>query len=240
MTSWAWTVSPRLQVGDGFGTRKCLTADILSVHSISMRGRPPSIKEKDLLDAARDVFLELGQATTTAKIAQRAGVSEGILFYRYKSKEALLAAVIHRETQPPEALCDLAKAAGQRSVAENLAGIVETLLEGIFRALPFFELAETSPTSGEIRRLLFAKAGKPPPQRIVELVAGYLEAEMRLGRVRTFDPVPVARAIFGGCIDYVRSRRRARGRGDQGDFVRGLVDFLVHGMVKPARSERLR
>jgi len=69
-----------------------------------MRGRPPSIREEDLLDAARDVFREEGHATTTAKIAERAGVSEGILFYRYKSKEALLAAVIHRETQPPEAL----------------------------------------------------------------------------------------------------------------------------------------
>jgi AcrR family transcriptional regulator len=205
-----------------------------------MRGRPPSIKEEDLLDAARDVFLEHGQATTTAKIAQRAGVSEGILFYRYKSKEALLAAVIHRETQPPEALEKLARSAGQRSVAQNLEGIIEALLATISHALPFLELIETSPASGEIRRLLFAKAGKPPPQRIVELVAGYLEAEIRLGRVRTIDPTPTARAIFGGCVDYARSRRFSRDRGDPGAFARGLVDVLARGLVSPARRERSR
>jgi AcrR family transcriptional regulator len=203
-----------------------------------MRGRPPSIREEDLLDAARDAFREEGHATTTAKIAERAGVSEGILFYRYKSKEALLAAVIHRETQPPEALRGIAKTAGRRSIEENLQHIVETLLASVFRAHPFLELAETSSTSGEIRRALFAKAKKPPPQRIVELVAGYFEAEIRLGRVRNIDTIPIARAIFGGCIDYVRSRHATGGEGDKKAFVKSLVDVLIHGAAKPAQPER--
>jgi AcrR family transcriptional regulator len=85
-----------------------------------MRGRPPRIREDEILNAARDVFREEGHATTTAKIAERAGVSEGILFYRYKSKEALLAAVIFRETQPPESLRDLVKTAeGNREPQED-------------------------------------------------------------------------------------------------------------------------
>src|SRR5512138_2744895 len=109
-----------------------------------MRGRPPSIRDEDILDAARDVFRADGHATTTARIAKRAGVSEGIIFYRYKTKEALLAAVIHRETQPPESLRDLVKTARERSVAENLERIVETLLEAVSRAHPFLELALTS------------------------------------------------------------------------------------------------
>jgi AcrR family transcriptional regulator len=202
-----------------------------------MRGRPQSIKEEDILDAARDVFREEGHAATTAKIAERAGVSEGILFYRYKSKEALLAAVIHRETRPPESLRDLAETAGQRSVAGNLEHVVETVLDSVFRAHPFLELAETSSTFGEIRRVLFAKAGKPPPQQIIELVVSYLEAEIRIGRVRTVDTIPAARAIFGGCVDFVRSRRAAND--DRRSFVRGLVDVLAHGLAKP-RPRRSR
>jgi AcrR family transcriptional regulator len=203
-----------------------------------MRGRPPSIREEDILDAARDVFREEGHATTTAKIAERAGVSEGILFYRYKSKEALLAAVIHRETQPPESLREIVKTAGKRSIAKNLERIVETLLEAVSRAHPFLEIALTSPSSGEIHQLLFAKAKKPPPQRTVELLAGYFEAEIRIGRARAIDTNSAARAIFGGCIDYVRSGQAARDDEGRRAFVRGLVDVLVHGTTKPAQSRR--
>jgi AcrR family transcriptional regulator len=206
-----------------------------------MRGRPPSITEEEILDAARDVFREYGHAATTTKIAERAGVSEGILFYRYKSKEGLLAAVIHRETQPPESLREVAKTAGgKRSVAENLERIVESLLESVARAHPFLELAVTSPTSGEIHKLLFAKAKKLPPQRIVELLAGYFEAEARFDRIRTIDASSAARAVFGGCIDYVRSGHAAGDDEDRRAFVRGLCDVLVHGITKTAPSRRQR
>ena len=71
-----------------------------------------------------------------------------------------------------------------------------------------------------------------------KLVAGYFEAEMGLGRVRRFDPIPISRAIFGGCIDYVRSRRTAGDEGGRSAFVLGLVDVLVHGLLKAAPSER--
>ena len=203
-----------------------------------MRGRPPNIREEDLLDAARDVFRQDGHTATTAKIAQRAGVSEGILFYRYKSKEPLLAAVIHRETQPPESLRAIVKSAGERSAAENLERIVETLLESVSRAHPFLELAVTSPTSGEIHKLLFAKGRRPPPQRIVELLSEYFETEIRLGRARAIAASAAARAIFGGCIDYVRSGQAAGGDKDRRAFVRGLVDVLVNGITKTEPSRR--
>jgi AcrR family transcriptional regulator len=205
-----------------------------------MRGRPPTISEDHLLDAARDVFRERGHDTTTAEIARRARVSEGILFYRYKSKAALLAAVIHREAQPPDALREIAETAAERGVAENLGRVVGELLASVVRAHPLLELAETSSVFGEIRRVLFAKARKPPPQRIVELVAAYFEAEMRLGRLRKFDPIPIARALFGGCVDYVRSRRFSGDEGDPSAFVRGLVDVVLHGTAPPSARRRRR
>ncbi|MCC6157893.1 MAG: TetR/AcrR family transcriptional regulator [Deltaproteobacteria bacterium] len=202
-----------------------------------MRGRPPSIREEDLLDAARDVFREDGHAATTAKIARRAGVSEGILFYRYKSKEALLAAVIHRETQPPEALAVIAKNAGQRSVGENLERLIEAVLDSCFRVHPFLELAETSPMSGAIRQLLFAEPETLPPQLIVEKINACFAAEMRLGRVRRFDTWPLARAIFGGCVDFVRSRQMPNVTDSRESFVRGFVDALMHGIANPPNRD---
>jgi len=205
-----------------------------------IRGRPPSIREEVLLDAARDVFRADGHGATTAKIAKRAGVSEGILFYRYKSKEALLAAVIDRETQPPEALRKVARLVGHGTVAENLELIVESLLGAVSRAHPFLELAMTSPASGRIHALVFEKARKPPPQRIVELLAGYLDAEVRLGRIRAVDTTAAGRAILGGCIDFVRSGPEAAKQAERRAFGRGLVDLLQFGVAAAPPSRRRR
>jgi len=200
-----------------------------------MRGRPPSIREEDLLDAARDVLRKEGMAATTAKIAKKAGVSEGILFYRYKSKEALLAAVIHRETQPSESLRSIAKKAGQGSVQQNLETIIETILDTVSRAHFFMELAETSPSSSEVRRILFSRSRRPPPQEMVELVANYLEQEETLGRLRKVNGLAVGRAVFGGCVDFIRSREFRTAGDSRASFVQGLLDVILNGAARPSQ-----
>lgn len=54
---------------------------------------PP--KQRAILQAALDLFAEQGfDHTTTKDIAQRAGVAEGTVYKRYKTKEELLAAVL--------------------------------------------------------------------------------------------------------------------------------------------------
>lgn len=56
--------------------------------------REPDEKRERLLDAAREVFAAKGYTgATTAEIAARAGVSEGILFHHFGSKSELFATV---------------------------------------------------------------------------------------------------------------------------------------------------
>jgi hypothetical protein len=150
----------------------------------------------------------------------------------------LLAALIHRETKPPQLLLEIVNSAGKRSVKDNLERIVEALLDGVSRAHPFLELAMTSPASGEIHKLLFAKANPSPPQQIVELVRQYFAAEIQLRRVRPINEVSAARAIFGACIDYVRSGQSAQDHDGRTAFVQGLVDIIAHGTVQTTRSKR--
>jgi len=203
-----------------------------------MTGRPRIIQEEQILDAAILVFREEGHATTTAKIAQRAGVSEGIIFYRFKTKEELLAAVIHRETQPPELLRNLSEKIGVGDVAQTLHRILTDVLVSVFRGHPFFEIMETSRAFSGTRKHLLEKSVKPPPQVIVELIAEYLEAEIRLGRVRRVPTIPAARAMFGACIDYVRSRRFCELDEDRESFVWGLVDFFIGGLAPNSEDPR--
>jgi AcrR family transcriptional regulator len=203
-----------------------------------MRGRPQSIKAETILDAAGDVFRERGTGATTAEIATRAGVSEGILFHRYKNKEALLAAVIHRESEPPQVLREVVGRAGRGSLSAHIRILIEAVLDLLLRVHPLLELGMSSATSGAFRDALIANPEKPAPVRLVELLSRYLQAEIVAGRVRTVDTVCVARAIMGGCMDYTHAKHFFAANDDRTAFVRGLVDFVVHGIAASAHSEK--
>lgn len=56
--------------------------------------RPKKITDELILKAAKALFIELGPKATTAKIAERAGVSEGLLFKRFKCKKDLFLAAM--------------------------------------------------------------------------------------------------------------------------------------------------
>ncbi len=57
-------------------------------------GRNKTISDDELLDVARDTFVEQGFAASTKEIARRAGVSEGLIFQRFQTKEDLFFAAM--------------------------------------------------------------------------------------------------------------------------------------------------
>ncbi|MEO6418509.1 MAG: helix-turn-helix domain-containing protein, partial [Polyangiaceae bacterium] len=70
------------------------------------RGRPPTISDDRLLEAAREVFLARGIRATTAEVAERAHVSEGTIFHRYKTKDALFSAAMQFDPNEISKLTD--------------------------------------------------------------------------------------------------------------------------------------
>ena len=59
------------------------------------RTRDPEAKRKQLLASARALFVELGfDDTTTKRIAAHAGVSEGVVFHQFGSKQGLFSALV--------------------------------------------------------------------------------------------------------------------------------------------------
>ena len=76
-------------------------------------------KKKKILNAAIELFIQYGfHATSTSKVAKRAGVSEGLIFRHFESKRGLLQAILEegnariraeiepivRETDPREVI----------------------------------------------------------------------------------------------------------------------------------------
>jgi AcrR family transcriptional regulator len=58
-------------------------------------GRRKTISDDAVLSIARDLFRARGHAVTTRQIAEKAGISEGILYQRYGSKDDLFFAAMH-------------------------------------------------------------------------------------------------------------------------------------------------
>jgi AcrR family transcriptional regulator len=70
-------------------------------------GRPKTIEDAELLDAARRVFRQHGHTATTQQVAKAAGISEAILYKRFKTKDELFFAALNRPAANLSALSDI-------------------------------------------------------------------------------------------------------------------------------------
>jgi AcrR family transcriptional regulator len=95
--------------------------------------RPRSITEEHVLETARQVFSELGRAASTREIARRAGVSEGVLYQRYGSKESLFFASLHPPAPPLEVLFGTPP---KNQARAHLLSLAERLTDYFARTLP--------------------------------------------------------------------------------------------------------
>src|ERR1039458_6878174 len=57
-------------------------------------GRKKSLSDAQLLETARQVFVEHGFGASTKEIARRAGVSEGVIYQRFLTKDELFFAAM--------------------------------------------------------------------------------------------------------------------------------------------------
>jgi AcrR family transcriptional regulator len=196
------------------------------------RGRPQSIDSAALLAVAREVFLERGIRATTLEVAERAGVSEGLLFHRFKSKEGLFAEAMNfdREEAPKFLLNALRDAEGLE-LSEALVKFCTNMLELGRVALPIMMMSWSNPelsgaTPFDKKRAHF--------KEFVRAFASYLERQMDAGKLRRVDAEVLARAFLGSVHHYCLTRilmDSGDGIIPEGMFVRQLVDLLLYGAV---------
>ena len=195
-----------------------------------MRGRPVTLSDDALLDIARDVFLERGLEATTSYIAKRARISESVIFYRYKTKEALFAAVFERQLVMPPAFARLAWRAGLGEIADNLFDAGMGLVEIAQRALPFMMMALASPTKLNV---LAKHASEPQPLRreMVVVLTRYFEAEMQASRLAPAPAEILARTFLGAITQLVMSAHVEvpPPELDAPTYLREMIHLLLYG-----------
>jgi AcrR family transcriptional regulator len=195
--------------------------------------RPVTIPDELILDAAREVFLEHGIRGTTAEVASRAGVSEGIVFKRFKTKEALFhAAMQSKAIDSVGWIATLPARVGKGALRDQLYDVgmaVAKLFEGI---IPLHMHAYANRRADD-KSPPFGDFAEPPPLTARKRLTAYFEAERELGRLGDVDPDVMARIFLGAIYNFISLEMMMAGHDPhpmpKTTFVRGLVDVLLGG-----------
>jgi AcrR family transcriptional regulator len=173
-------------------------------------------------------------------VAERAGVSEGSLFHRFKSKEELFRRSMNLDPEKVALLFASALAAIEPlPIRQALEQLATRMLEIGRIAIPLMMMAwsNSQVCMGD------ASHAKPTPYRTLILgVTGYIRSQMERGTLRALEPEIVARAFLGSIHHYSMVRTlsaddpNAPQQISEGPFVAGLVDLLLTGAAAPEDS----
>ncbi len=157
-----------------------------------------SLKRRQILDGARDVFLAGGfDGASMNEIARVAGVSKGTLYVYFASKEALFEVLIREEKrEQAEQTCQADHA--NHDVEAVLRQIGERLLERMFRPASIAHLrivAAVAPKFPSIGRA-FYEAG---PLLGRTRLSDYLRAQVEAGILEVDDTERAATAFLDLC-----------------------------------------
>jgi AcrR family transcriptional regulator len=188
--------------------------------------RPKSIDDEEILEAAREVFLEHGIQATTAQVAERADISEGTIYQRFGSKEALFLAAMDI-SNPPDWQEMLDAFDGSRSLEEDLHDLALEMIDFFEEIIPKIHMVMSSPVHADT---FFDGGGDPPPVQGVRELTRFFHEERKRGRLGACDPEIVARMFLGSVYHFAFfnvSDLDAYMPMPRETFVRGMVANLL-------------
>ena len=175
--------------------------------------RTPKVVEdrrEQIIDAAMRAFAQKGFTRATNKdIAREAGITPGLIYYYFESKEALLNAIIetrspirlmttfsqHMLTMPPPLFM---RYMFQQVLAivesENFVGLIRVVLPEVVHG-----------DNPELTSLLGSTF-----ERILSFLGSYLETKMQNGELRQANVSLTTQVIFGSLMGFVLRRQIIR------------------------------
>lgn len=203
-------------------------------------GRPQSISREQILEAAREIFLREGISASTAAIAKAAGVSEGSIFKRFATKEALFREAIGiPDVRIGE---DIERLLAEGPIEDGLERVGLRLVELFRELLPRMMMlwANHARHGGDpFEALRCIEGGQPMPLLLLRTLSHHLETQQRKGRLRRVDPEILARVLLGSMHNFVFFEVvgvHVRQPLAASSFVRGVVDLVLHG-ARPSPSD---
>ncbi len=222
------------------GCSRQLTGVSMSIRPAAKprRGRPPKIDPAHILKVAREVFLARGIGATTLEVAERAGVSEGSIFYRFKSKQGLFREAMElSENAIPDLLMEALRSLKEEDLEDALHRLAQRLIDVARVALPLLMMSWSNPTPEDDCNGPNALKFK----EFIDQLTAYFQSHMTAGRMRPMDAEIVARTFLGAVHHYCMSRMFSEEHGievmSERVFIRGHVDLLLRGIEFRAENK---
>jgi len=177
---------------------------------VSMARTPKVVEDRrdQIIDAAMRIFAQKGFIKATNKdIAREAGITPGLIYYYFESKEALLKAII--ETRSPAQLMTTLPPQAFELPPENFLRML------ILRALSIVE----SENFINLIRMLIPEIVHNPEMapipvsifsRVLGFLGTYFEAQIEKGTLRQIDGVLIAQITIGAVLGFVLRRQIVR------------------------------
>lgn len=193
--------------------------------------RTKTISNDDLLEIARETFVEIGFAASSKEIARRAGVSEGVLFQRFSTKEELFFSAM---TPPPADLSEIFE--HPKLQGEELLEKITFAMVDYFRALMPVLIPLMSHPSFRFEDF----ARRQPDSPLVTLrreLMDFMVREKWAGRIGHVDPGAASLVIWSAAHTVAFFERLGAHDGVMPpSIIRASVHCLWNGM-KPDTSQ---
>jgi len=196
-------------------------------------GRHKTIGDEQLLQYAREVFLESGAFGSTKEIAKRAGVSEATLYKRYPTKAALfLAAMVPEQVDIDVVIHSFTKETDPRHV---LTEIGHRILSYFRTLIPVVMHLMTHPSISMADVTAHFKS--MPPQALAEALAAHMKEATSRGVVKVDNPMATA-SLFVSAIHSLAAYElmELHGGKDMEHAVEPFVEALWSGMAPTGRK----
>jgi AcrR family transcriptional regulator len=208
------------------------------------RDEQAAASRQQIMDAALVLFAERGFAgTSTRRIAKKAGVSEGLIFHHFPTKQDVLRTIVTTRRTMPTLVAELLEGARTLAVtdfAETVAkSFVQLLSPGRPEAQLFRVILGESHRDAELFSVVENVQGE-----LFARVARYLESRIETGELREdLSPEIAARCLFGPLLAFFIANHRVdadiwHARGEP--YAKGVVDFWLRGARRDARSPEER
>lgn len=204
--------------------------------------RRAEARPDEVLDAALDLFIERGFASTRVEdIATRAGLSKGAVYLYFPSKEAVLEGIVRRAMVPI--------AATAIEMAGNYAGDPRTIITLVMKTVAG---RLTEPRTIAIPKLMmreminfpdFAKMYREEVlDRVIPMITRLLWGGIEQGYLRPVDPDLTIRSIIGPIMLHVLLDEVFGIRPGDGLAIERLIDnhlvILFDGLSAPPSNKR--
>lgn len=194
------------------------------------------ISTERLLEVAREVFLELGIRATTSEVASRAGIAEGTIFHRFKSKEELFRAAMNFDPDAALALVEaLLASGGKGDLRRTLVEFAERFITYGRVAMPVMMMSWSNPENQMCAERTSERSSRY--QRVLGALSSFFEAEMRAGRLRRVNTEVMSRMLIGSLHHFCMTELLMGGPQSpltHREFAEQVVDVLLASGVVPA------